>query len=208
MAWAMWFNRNEVWHGGRKKSVEALFQWSCQYLQEFQEANQADPIPVVPQVVRQSPPPTARYKVNVDSAIFSAKKSAGVGVMIRDSNGQVIAALCRKLNSPLGAQEVEAKAFEVGLEFAQDVGVHDFILEGGFFGGLQCTLWFLYTTIYDSTCDMRYFDVLWAFRQNQFFLCAHFLVKHALSIADYLTWMKETPCFLDLFMIYLLYDFS
>ena len=84
--------------------------------------------------------------------------------MIRDSNGQVIDALCRKLNSPLGAQEVEAKAFEVGLEFAQDVGVHDFILEGGFFGGLQCTLWFLYTTIYDNTCDMRYSDVLWAFR--------------------------------------------
>ena len=52
MAWAMWFNRNEVWHGGRKKSAEALFQWSCQYLQEFQEANQADPIPVVPQVIR------------------------------------------------------------------------------------------------------------------------------------------------------------
>ena len=50
--------------------------------------------------------------------------------MIKDSYGQVIAALSRKIDAPLGALEVEAKAFEVGLEFARDVGVQDFILEG------------------------------------------------------------------------------
>ena len=50
--------------------------------------------------------------------------------MIKDSYGQVITALSRKINAPLGALEVEAKAFEVGLEFARDVGVQDFILEG------------------------------------------------------------------------------
>ena len=35
VAWALWFNRNEVRHGGRKKSAVDLFQWSRQYLQEF-----------------------------------------------------------------------------------------------------------------------------------------------------------------------------
>ena len=35
VAWALWFNRNEVRHGGRKKSPVDLFQWSRQYLQEF-----------------------------------------------------------------------------------------------------------------------------------------------------------------------------
>nr|POE55109.1 hypothetical protein CFP56_35109 [Quercus suber] len=39
VAWALWSNRNEVRHGGRKKSAVALFQWSRQYLQEFQEAS-------------------------------------------------------------------------------------------------------------------------------------------------------------------------
>ena len=49
IAWAMWFNRNEVRHGGgRKKSDVALFQWSRQYLQEFQEANQLVPSTVMP----------------------------------------------------------------------------------------------------------------------------------------------------------------
>ena len=118
----------------------------------------------MPRVVGWSPPPIARYKVNVDGAVFSAQKCAGVGVLIRDSNGQVIAALSRKLNAPLGALEVEAKAFEVGLEFAHDVGVHDFVLERGFTGGLHRSLWFLYTTIYDSFCGSGYSDVSWAFR--------------------------------------------
>ena len=71
---------------------------------------------MVPQVIRWSPSPIARYKVNVDGAVFSAQKFAGVEVMIRDSDGKVIAALSRKFNAPLGALEVEAKAFEVGLE--------------------------------------------------------------------------------------------
>nr|POE62480.1 hypothetical protein CFP56_59547 [Quercus suber] len=51
VAWVMWFNRNEVWHGGRKKSDVALFQWYRQYLQEFQEANQLVPSIVMPKVV-------------------------------------------------------------------------------------------------------------------------------------------------------------
>ena len=84
----------------------------------------------MPRVVGWSPSPSARYKVNFHGEVFSSQKCAGVGVMIRDSNGQVIAALSRKLNAPLGALEVEAKAFDVGLEFARDVGVQDFILEG------------------------------------------------------------------------------
>ena len=62
---------------------------------------------MVPRVVGWSPPPMARYNVNVDGAIFSAKKSAGVEVIIRDSNGQVIVALSRKLNATSGSLRSE-----------------------------------------------------------------------------------------------------
>nr|POE52452.1 hypothetical protein CFP56_74007 [Quercus suber] len=130
LASALWYNRNEVRHGKIKKSAMAFVQWSRQYLRESQAANQVVSSPVVPRVVGWSPPPTARYKVNIDGSVFSAQKCAGVGVMIKDSNGQVIAALSRNFNEPLGALEVEAKAFEVSLEFACDVGVQDFILKG------------------------------------------------------------------------------
>uniref|UniRef100_A0A7N2ME92 RNase H type-1 domain-containing protein n=1 Tax=Quercus lobata TaxID=97700 RepID=A0A7N2ME92_QUELO len=38
---------------------------------------------------------------------------------------------------------------------------------------------------------------------------AHLLAKHALGIADYLTWMEETPCFLEQALLHdVHFDFS
>ena len=53
--------------------------------------------------------------MNVDEAVFITQKLAGVGVLIWDEQGQVVAALSQKINAPLGALEVEAKAIEVAL---------------------------------------------------------------------------------------------
>ena len=41
-----------------------------------------------------------------------------------------MAALCRKINAPLGALEVEAKAYEAGLLLARHLGLRDRVLEG------------------------------------------------------------------------------
>ena len=41
-----------------------------------------------------------------------------------------IQVLSKKIDAPLGPLEIEAKAFEVGLQFTKDVGIHDLILEG------------------------------------------------------------------------------
>ncbi|KAK9990307.1 hypothetical protein SO802_025292 [Lithocarpus litseifolius] len=56
--------------------------------------------------------------------------SVGVGVMVRDWNGQFLAAMSRKIHAPLGPPTAEAKAFELGLQFAKQLGITDFILEG------------------------------------------------------------------------------
>lgn len=56
----------------------------------------------------------------------------GIGVVVRDDWGCVVAAMSKRINKPLGAVEAEAKAFEAGLQFAKDIGIQDFILEGDF----------------------------------------------------------------------------
>lgn len=53
-----------------------------------------------------------------------------IGVATRDDEGRVMAALSKKIKVPLGPVEVEAKDFELGLQFAKDVGIRDLILEG------------------------------------------------------------------------------
>ena len=108
-------------------------QWTKQYLEEFYAATDRHDTPgTTPEAHAAvwTPPPTQRYKVNVDGAVFRSQRTAGVGVLIRDCHGQVIAALSKKICAPLGPLEVEAKAFEAGIQFAKDVGIQDFIVEG------------------------------------------------------------------------------
>ncbi|KAK9988900.1 hypothetical protein SO802_029139 [Lithocarpus litseifolius] len=90
-----------------------------------------DPVgPVTECPVVWTPPRNGWFKVNVDGAIFSKQKNAGIGVLIRDDLGRVEVALSRKVDAPLGAVALEAKAFEAGLLFARDIGLHDVVLEG------------------------------------------------------------------------------
>ena len=69
------------------------------------------------------------YKVNVDGVVFSQSFQAGVGVVIRDHVSKVIAALSKQFQQLLGPLEIEAKAIEVGVSFAWDVGIREVILE-------------------------------------------------------------------------------
>ena len=59
----------------------------------------------------------------MDVAVFSSQKQAGICVIIRDCQENFILGLSKKLNTPLGAIEAEAKAFEEGIVFVGDVGI-------------------------------------------------------------------------------------
>ena len=52
-----------------------------------------------------------------------------MGVVIRDHEGRVIEALSKQVQQPLGPLGIEAKAMEVGVLFAGDVGIRKVILE-------------------------------------------------------------------------------
>ena len=60
--------------------------------------------------------------------MFSKWNESDVGVIIRDDKGLVVAALSKKIGAPVVALEVEANTFEVGLQFAKDVGKIDMSL--------------------------------------------------------------------------------
>ena len=65
------------------------------------------------------------YKINSDGAVFQQQQASGVGVVIRDHAGRVVATLSKKLHYPFGLLETEAKAFEEFVDFTWDVGVQD-----------------------------------------------------------------------------------
>ena len=43
---------------------------------------------------------------------------------------RVIVALSKKVKTTIGALETKAKAFEARFQFAKDMSIHDFIIEG------------------------------------------------------------------------------
>ena len=101
-----------------------MVNWAALYLVENTAAVEATCLPALQVELRisWSPPPAKLFNVNDDRAAF-AQSVVGIGVIIRDDSGRVEAALSKKIYALLGAVEAKAKAFEVGLLFAKDIGI-------------------------------------------------------------------------------------
>lgn len=128
-AWVLWGNRNEVCKGGKRKSGLELVRWATQYLEEYYAATTDESAVGLPSIqhVKWIPLQGQTFKANVDGAVFATLKAVGIGVVIRDKEGKVKAALSKKIMLPLGP--VEAKAVEVGVQCAKDVGITDVMVE-------------------------------------------------------------------------------
>ena len=102
-------------------------------LQEFQML-QDIPLPS-PKVVHPAHwllPLLHQYKANCDGAVFRDIKSAGLGVVIRDSAGLVIAALSERICLPSTVNELEALACKRAIAFALEIGLHEVAFVGDF----------------------------------------------------------------------------
>ncbi|XP_050263199.1 uncharacterized protein LOC126707515 [Quercus robur] len=129
---------------------------------------------------------------------------AGVGILIRDAAGQMIDACSKKLDAPLGAMEVEAKAVELGLKFAKDMSIQDFTLEGDSLSLVNALRELSPPPLSVAALVYSSITVAHSFRHVDFAHVgrngnkpAHLLARHALGIADLSVWVEETPCFLE-----------
>lgn len=67
---------------------------------------------------------------NFDGSIFKEEGMAGIGVVIRNEQGLVIASMSKKFILPHSVDEVGVSAAIKALGFAQDIGISSIILEG------------------------------------------------------------------------------
>lgn len=68
-------------------------------------------------------------KVNVDGVVFAQHKAVGIGVIVRDDRGRIEAAISKRIDASLGAVEAKAMSYEIGLIFAKDIGIQEFVIE-------------------------------------------------------------------------------
>ena len=75
-------------------------------------------------------PPEGVFKVNFDATLFENNGSAGIGMVIRDSEGEIIAVLSQRTPIPFPVKMAEAMAACRALIFAQELSLSMVMMEG------------------------------------------------------------------------------
>lgn len=83
-----------------------------------------------PTAVKWRPPNRSEYKTNFDGSIFDDTGKAGLGVVIRNSDGEVMAALSEKIPQPSSVTLLELLAARWAAIFVHEVGLRNSVLEG------------------------------------------------------------------------------
>nr|POE45589.1 hypothetical protein CFP56_39587 [Quercus suber] len=67
------------------------------------------------------------FKINTNATLFNHLETVGIDVVIRDLEGVVIATLSQHMHLPLGPLEAKAKALDMAILFAWNIGIRDVI---------------------------------------------------------------------------------
>ena len=76
-----------------------------------------------------TPPPTGSFKINMDAATNVEAKTTGLGAVIRDDKGRVVAAAVKPSRLRWDVPFVEAEAVELGLQVAKEAQLASIIIE-------------------------------------------------------------------------------
>ena len=151
-------------------------------------------------VQRWRPPIPPLYKVNVDGAIFLSQHETGVGFIVRDGQGLIMAALSKNIKQPLCLLEIKAKVLKEGILFARDIGIQEFVLEWDSQVVVNAMTSCSHppssiALVCSLSHELRGVEVSHTRRDRN--VPAHLLAKDALGAKHYVTWIEENPSLLE-----------
>ena len=123
IAWCIWFNRNAARVGSPSLPLSQIHRDALERFNEFETAT----LPPLHTTVESHPthwlpPPPLQLKSNCDGAIFHGLNCAGLGIVIQNSEGSVIAALSERVPLPPSVDDLEAMAWRRSVTFAIETG--------------------------------------------------------------------------------------
>ena len=142
--------------------------------------------------------PAGLVKINFDGAVFGASNMFGIGVVIRDSNGAVLASCSQKIPQACKAKEIEVLAALKALSFVFEFGFRSAILESDSLGLIQAlksekrSLSPTGLLIEDVKVFANNFvRLLYSHIKRNSNRVAHSLARNVLCIPNFQVWMED-----------------
>nr|POE54030.1 hypothetical protein CFP56_47761 [Quercus suber] len=182
------------------RPLNQLSQWAHDRCEEYKALKPAS-LPSRPKRrVRWKPPDQDTFKINFDGVIFAEDKCSGLGVIIRNQEGLVIASMSTQVPQQLQPIEIEALAASNALGFAREVAISEAVLEGN--SSLVMTA--LKTKnpglapfgllIQDSLSLSSGFSKLYySHTKRKGNIVAHSLAQLAVNFLNSVIWMEDVP---------------
>ncbi|KAK2659019.1 hypothetical protein Ddye_005552 [Dipteronia dyeriana] len=130
--WRVWYRRNSLVFKSATLLDKDIVPWAIAFLDEFRLANErvrggleGDRT----NAIVWQPPCFGFYKVNVDAALPTSHGVVGIGIIVRDSQGQVLGASAQKIMARYPPHVAEAVGILKGIQFVRNVGLWPCVLE-------------------------------------------------------------------------------
>lgn len=131
VAWKIWSSRNAVIMEKKIWEAGVTFQRADSFYQEWFLSSESDQGTLSARIPGcWVPPPVDFVKVNFDGAFSKESNFSGVGVVIRNERGELMACLEKQIARGVDVSHVESSAALSAVELAIDCGFEKVIIEG------------------------------------------------------------------------------
>ncbi|XVF37305.1 hypothetical protein REPUB_Repub19eG0134700 [Reevesia pubescens] len=217
LCWGIWNSRNDSLHKSIQRAPNEIVHSSASLLEEFRKAlTPSGATKSVPGLSSVWLPPTRdNVKINFDAAIFNERNAIGIGVVIRNSKGEVLALCSSKIQGISDPFVAECSALSEALTFAKEIGFNKVEVEGD---SMLTVSTVKRTQVDHSIAD----DIIESIKeQSTSFInfsirhvrrtgntVAYTLAKHSLNVEGFQVWLEEVPNFLAESIMYDSYNFQ
>ena len=123
VAWFIWNRRNKLQLKEPSLDKRKIFSAVAQYLSDFQLKFLMKVVKSPTIKAKWIPPLGESYKTNYDGVVFEDSNEVGIGVVVRNANGEVIDALSKKIPYPSSVDLVEVLATRRVVLFIVELGI-------------------------------------------------------------------------------------
>jgi ribonuclease HI len=132
ISWVLWNRRNKLRLNQKVEALDHVNTKARAYLEEYASCNEKPPPKEsAPELgIKWQPPRHLGFKANYDGAVFQESNEAGIGVVVRDREGKVMASLVQKVRHPQSVECIEAWAAKRAVKFVTEIGITEAEFEG------------------------------------------------------------------------------